>query len=58
MDKSLEHEYKDTIEALIGLTKVMMESVRDIKCKWPAPTKDTTSYVRVKDSLASGAGGR
>ena len=26
--------------------------------KWHAPTKDTTSYVRVKDSLASGAGGR
>ncbi len=25
--------------------------------EWPAPTKDTTSYVRVKDSLASGAGG-
>ena len=25
---------------------------------WHAPTKDTTSYVRVKDSLASGAGGR
>ena len=24
---------------------------------WHAPTKDTTSYVRVKDSLASGAGG-
>jgi len=23
-----------------------------------APIKDTTSYVRVKDSLASGAGGR
>ncbi len=23
-----------------------------------APTKDTTSYVRVKDSVASGAGGR
>ena len=26
--------------------------------QWHAPTKDTTSYVRVKDSLASGAGGR
>ena len=25
---------------------------------WHAPIKDTTSYVRVKDSLASGAGGR
>ena len=25
---------------------------------WHAPTKDTTSYVRVKDSLASGTGGR
>ncbi|MFC2013812.1 hypothetical protein ACFLU8_02900 [Chloroflexota bacterium] len=24
---------------------------------WHAPTKDTTSYVRVKDSLASGTGG-
>ena len=28
------------------------------KLRWHAPTKDTTSYVRVKDSLASGAGGR
>jgi len=27
-------------------------------CPWHAPTKDTTSYVRVKDSLASGTGGR
>jgi hypothetical protein len=26
--------------------------------KCPAPKKDTTPYVRVKDSLASGAGGR
>ncbi len=25
--------------------------------RWHASTKDTTSYVRVKDSLASGAGG-
>lgn len=25
---------------------------------WHAPQKDTTSYVRVKDSLASGAGAR
>jgi hypothetical protein len=25
---------------------------------WHAPTKDTTSYVRVKDSLVSGTGGR
>ncbi len=25
---------------------------------WHAPIKDTTSYVRVKDILASGAGGR
>ena len=25
---------------------------------WHAPTKDTTSYVRVKDILVSGAGGR
>ena len=25
---------------------------------WSAPTKDTTSYVRVKDSSTSGAGGR
>ncbi len=26
--------------------------------EWSAPTKGTTSYVRVKDSLVSGAGGR
>ncbi|GAF71823.1 unnamed protein product [marine sediment metagenome] len=25
---------------------------------WHAPTKDTTSYVRVKDIIVSGAGGR
>jgi len=27
------------------------------KDSWHAPTKDTTSYVRVKDILASGTGG-
>ncbi len=31
---------------------------RRLSLNWHAPTKDTTCYVRVKDSLASGAGGR
>ncbi len=46
---------------------IMLTAVREatsvldaigVGADWPAPIKDTTSYVRVKDSLASGAGGR
>jgi len=32
--------------------------LNEVRQLWHAPKKDTTSYVRVKDSLASGAGGR
>ena len=36
---------------------VLYYQASGVGCQWHAPTKDTTSYVRVKDSLASGSGG-
>jgi hypothetical protein len=51
----------DDIAWWIGITKGEVKQIleeMDDKVDWHAPTKDTTSYVRVKDSLASGAGGR
>ena len=51
----------DLLERQIGILSSYVNAIGNLKrgsrpC--PAPIKDTTSYVRVKDSLASGAGGR
>ena len=43
---------------IIGIGKYKDPTIPTLKYTWHAPTKDTTSYVRVKDSLASGTGGR
>ena len=47
---------------LLEYEDISLENIRKFykvrKYKWHAPTKDTTSYVRVKDILVSGTGGR
>jgi len=37
---------------------VIVPMLSHVGSGWHAPTKDTTSYVRVKDIIVSGAGGR
>ncbi len=46
---------EDALKRWNSLAKIVLD-LHDTY--WSAPTKDTTSYVRVKDILVSGAGGR
>jgi len=60
-NKIIEIKEREAKRVKIFLSEVNQKEKGIVFCAtqdWHAPTKDTTSYVRVKDIIVSGAGGR